>query len=59
MLPPGNASQLKRKTQAQSEGKTDDTPSKWQAKESRCSHTHKRQNRLQVKKGNEIKMNVI
>ena len=29
-----------------------DTSSKWQSKESRCSHTHIKQNRLQAKKGN-------
>ena len=30
----------------------DDTPSKWQPKESGCSNTHIRQNRLKAKKGN-------
>ena len=31
----------------------DDTPSKWQTKESKCCHTYIRQSRLQDKKDNE------
>ena len=52
MLPPGDSSQSLRQLQAQSKEIEDDTPGKWQPKESGCSHTYIRQNRLQAKKDN-------
>ena len=48
---PGNLPQLQGQIQAKCDGMEDDTPSKWQPKESGCSNTHSRQNRLKAKKG--------
>ena len=39
------------KTNVQSEDTKNDTPNKWQPKESRCSHIHATQKKIQAMKG--------
>ena len=51
MLLPGDSSQLKRQMYTQSEDTKNDTPNKWQPKESRCSHIHTTQKKIQAMKG--------
>lgn len=52
MLLPGGSSQLKRRSKyTQSEDMKNDTPNKWQPKESRYSHIRTTQKKIQAIKG--------